>query len=159
MINPKNTFLPKLDFFGSVGFSRDDLASIFSSQPSLLNRSLEKFWFSSIISSISVHVSNEGAMKFLKKTSWCSSGETIAANTAVLRKIGVPLPHISCFVVRYHTIAQKSDKFSENVNKVVEMGFDPLKYTFVNALQVFGQISESNWQQKMEIYWRWPGLV
>ncbi|RVX19175.1 hypothetical protein CK203_008740 [Vitis vinifera] len=155
LVNPEKTLLPKLEFFRSMGLSSADLASILSSEPSILNKSLEKVLIPKHNFLKSVHVNNEGAMKILKRSSWSSSGKTIAANIAVLREIGVPISHISFLVVRYHTICQKSDKFSENVKKVVEMGFNPLKFTFVNALQAFCQMTESTRQQKMEMYRRW----
>ncbi|KAJ9696994.1 hypothetical protein PVL29_008966 [Vitis rotundifolia] len=136
LVNPEKTLLPKLEFFRSMGLSKKVL--------------IPKHNFLK-----SVHVNNEGAMKILKRSSWSSSGKTIAANIAVLRETGVPISHISFLVVRYHTICQKSDKFSENVKKVVEMGFNPLKFTFVNALQAFCQMTESTRQQKMVMYRRW----
>ncbi|XP_034690577.1 transcription termination factor MTERF15, mitochondrial-like [Vitis riparia] len=157
LVNPEKALLPKLEFFRSMGLSSADLASILSSEPSILNKSLEKVLIPKHNFLKSVHVNNEGAMKILKRSSWSSSGNTIAANIAVLREIGVPISHVSFLVVRYHTICQKSDKFSENVKKVVEMGFNPLKFTFVNALQAFCQMTESTRQQKMEMYrgWGW----
>ena len=158
LVDPEKTLLPKLEFFRSMGLSSADLASILSSEPSILNKSLEKVLIPKHNFLKSVHVNNEGAMKILKRSSWSSSGnleETIAANIAVLREIGVPISHISFLVVRYHTICQRSDKFSENVKKVVEMGFNPLKFTFLDALQAFCQTTESTRQQKKEIYRRW----
>ena len=158
LVNPEKTLLPKLEFFRSIGFSGAHLASILSSKPSILSRSLENNLIPKYNFLKSVHISNEDAMKVLKRSCWSSSGnleETIATNIAVLREIGVPKSHISFLVARYHSIGQRSDKFSENVKTVVEMGFNPLKFTFLNALQAFCQTTESTRQQKKEIYRRW----
>ena len=160
LVNPEKTLLPKLEFFRSMDLSGADLASILSSRPSILRKSLRNVLIPKYNFLKSLNISNEDAVKVLKRSSWSSSGnleETIAANIAVLREIGVPKSHISFLVARYHSIGQRSDKFSENVKTVVEMGFNPLKFTFLNALQSFCQMTESTRQQKMEMYrgWGW----
>ncbi|KAJ9696996.1 hypothetical protein PVL29_008968 [Vitis rotundifolia] len=158
LVNPEKTLLPKLEFFRSMGISGARLASILSSEPIVLMRSLENALIPKYNFLKSLHISNEDAIKILKSSCWISCGNLeriIAANIAVMREIGVPISHISVLVARYHTICQRSDKFSENVKKVVEMGFNPLKFAFVNALQAVCQTTESTWQQKMEMYRRW----
>ncbi|RVX19090.1 hypothetical protein CK203_008739 [Vitis vinifera] len=160
LVNPEKTLLPKLEFFRSMDLSGADLASILSSRPSILRKSLRNVLIPKYNFLKSLNISNEDAVKVLKRSSWSSSGNlerTIAANIAVLREIGVPISHISFLVARYHSIGQRSDKFSENVKTVVEMGFNPLKFTFLNALQSFCQMTESTRQQKMEMYrgWGW----
>ncbi|CBI37154.3 unnamed protein product, partial [Vitis vinifera] len=158
LVDPEKTLLPKLEFFCSMGFSSARVASMLSPDPSLLGRSLEKVLIPKYNFLKSVHISNEDAIKVLRRSSWSSSGNlerNIAANIAVLRETGVPISRISYLVTRYHAISLRSDKFSENVKKVVEMGFNPLKFTFLDALQAFCQTTESTRQQKMEMYRRW----
>ena len=158
LVDPEKTLLPKLEFFCSMGFSSARVASMLSPDPSLLGRSLEKVLIPKYNFLKSVDISNEDAIKVLRRSSWSSSGNlerNIAANIAVLRETGVPISRISYLVTRYHAISLRSDKFSENVKKVVEMGFNPLKFTFLDALQAFCQTTESTRQQKMEMYRRW----
>ncbi|RVX20569.1 hypothetical protein CK203_002827 [Vitis vinifera] len=49
----------------------------------------------------------------------------------------------------------KQGKFSTNVKKVIEMGFDPLRVTFLKAVRLICGMGESMWEHKMEVYRRW----
>lgn len=41
--------------------------------------------------------------------------------------------------------------FEKDVEKVISMGFNPLKMKFITALYVISCVGESSWAQKMEI--------
>lgn len=158
LINAEKTLLPKIQFFLSIGLSGAHLGNLLSSKPLILRKSLVKNLIPKYNFLKSVDIRNEDAIKVLRRSYWSSCGKleaNIAANAAVLREMGVPISNISYLVVRYHTISQRCDKFSENVKKVVEMGFNPMKFTFLNALQAVCQSTETTRQQKMEIYKRW----
>ncbi|RVX19096.1 hypothetical protein CK203_008735 [Vitis vinifera] len=157
LANPVKTLLPKLQFLGSAGLSHVDLAKILASTPNILCRSLEKNLIPTYNLFKGVVIGDENAAKALVRHCWipCENLEkTIPPNATLLREIGVPMAYISFLATFFTILAQKSDKFSNDVNKIMEMGFEPQKLIFVNALQMFFQMSESTWKQKMKAYRR-----
>ncbi|WJZ90719.1 hypothetical protein VitviT2T_009846 [Vitis vinifera] len=157
LANPEKTLLPKLQFLGSVGLSHVNLAKILASNPSILHRSLENNLIPTYNLLKGVVIGDENAAKAVVRHCWIPSEDlekTIAPNVRLLREIGVPMAHISFLATFFSILAQKSDKFSKDVNKVMGMGFDPQKMVFVNALHVICQMSESNWYQKIKTYRR-----
>ncbi|RVW61787.1 hypothetical protein CK203_063337 [Vitis vinifera] len=129
--DPEKTLLPKLEFFRSVGFSGPDIAVMV----------------------------NENVVRVLRKTHWItvqSVQKAITPNIAILTEIGVPMSNI-LFLVTCHpnAVIQNREKFSTSVKKVIEMGFDPLKVSFLKAVQVICGMGESIWEQRMEVYKRW----
>ncbi|KAF2322029.1 hypothetical protein GH714_005812 [Hevea brasiliensis] len=52
-------------------------------------------------------------------------------------------------------MCQEVGKFAEGVKKVMKLGFDPSKVTFVEAVRVFYTMTHKTWEHKMEVYRRW----
>ena len=157
--NPEKTLLPKLEFFRSVGFSGPDLASIVVSSPIILRRSLENHVIPSYNFLKSVVMVNENIVRAFKKTFWISGQNVqnaIAPNIAILEEIGVPMSNMK-FLVTCHpnVVSQNREKFSRSVKKVIEMGFNPLRLSFLKAIEVSCQLTESMLEHKMEVYRRW----
>ncbi|KAK9944042.1 hypothetical protein M0R45_009626 [Rubus argutus] len=50
-VNPEKTLLPKIEFYGSLGISKEDIARTVSSNPLLLAMNLENRFYPLIISS------------------------------------------------------------------------------------------------------------
>ncbi|XP_077214486.1 uncharacterized protein LOC143849367 [Tasmannia lanceolata] len=44
------------------------------------------------------------------------------------------------------------DRFNENIMMIKEMGFDPLKSMFIQAVYIMSVISKSTWEAKLEVY-------
>ena len=157
--DPEKTLLPKLEFFRSVGFSGPDIAGILSSNPYILKRGLQNNLIPTYTFLKSVVMVNENVVRVLRKTHWItvqSVQKAITPNIAILTEIGVPMSNI-LFLVTCHpnAVIQNREKFSTSVKKVVEMGFDPLKVSFLKAVQVICGMGESIWEQRMEVYKRW----
>ncbi|KAF2296012.1 hypothetical protein GH714_035667 [Hevea brasiliensis] len=76
---------------------------------------------------------------------------SIGASGSILREVGMPQSIISYLLVQNPYIAcMKPAKFRQLVNKVIEIGFDLLKFTFTHAL---GFLSRPNvWQQRIKVY-------
>ena len=51
-------------------------------------------------------------------------------------------------------VCWKEGKFSRSVKSVIEMGFDPLRCSFVKEVQVIYEGTESPWEHRMEVYRR-----
>jgi hypothetical protein len=49
----------------------------------------------------------------------------------------------------------KHSKFVEIVKEVKDMGFDPFRSMFVQAIRVLIGMKKANWENKLEVYGRW----
>ena len=158
-VDPQKTLLPKLEFFRSVGFSGPDIAGILSSNPNILKRGLESNLIPAYDFLRSVLMVNENVARVWRKTDWItvqSVQNTVTPNIAILKEIGVPMSNI-LFLITCHptTVNLNREKFDTSVKKVIEMGFDPLKVTFLKAVVVIRGTDESIWKHKMEVYRQW----
>ncbi|KAG4399831.1 hypothetical protein AAZX31_08G294800 [Glycine max] len=157
---PGKTLLPKLKFFHSIGFSTTDL-------PRFLIGNITLFYFSlnkSIIPCYQIIkglvCSDKEVVSTLKHYKWsCSSRRLInhsVRNVGALRQLGVPQRSVSLLVTNHPGATfMKHSRFVEALEKVKEMGFDPLKSNFVMALKLFATINEATWKSKLEVLGRW----
>ncbi|KAB1203045.1 hypothetical protein CJ030_MR8G023496 [Morella rubra] len=78
---------------------------------------------------------------------------------ALLRQIGALESTISHLVTNFPSVAfMKHDRFVEAVQRVMEMGFNPLKVVFILAVQVLAKMSEPRLGSRFELCkrWSWP---
>jgi mTERF domain-containing protein len=80
----------------------------------------------------------------------------MAPNIALLRQLGAPPSTISYLVTTHPSSAfSKHTKFVEAVQQVMEMGFDPMKMLFVEAIQVLLKMKKPKLESRFELYKRW----
>ncbi|KAF2296016.1 hypothetical protein GH714_035684 [Hevea brasiliensis] len=154
LANPTTNLLPKLEFLRSIGVSISDLGQMLSGNPDLLCRSLDHFLIPCYNILKSVLISDEKLVKALKRSNGIvvsSLPENLSVNSLILRENGVPQSIISYLLIYKPSVAcMKPAKFRQLVNKVIDIGFDPLKSTFAHAL-VF--VSFPNvWERKIVFY-------
>ncbi|XP_027344049.1 transcription termination factor MTERF2, chloroplastic-like [Abrus precatorius] len=155
-----NTFLPKLKFFRSIGVSNTDMPKIIIRNYIILWRSLEKRLIPRYESLRSVVCSDEEVVRVLRRGQftfgYSDMRNDLVRNIEVLRQCGVPQPSISLLVIHYPFAPNaKHSEFVEAVKIVEEIGFDPLKTTFVQAVQVLLGLTKAKWESKFEVYERW----
>ncbi|GFZ04619.1 mitochondrial transcription termination factor family protein [Actinidia rufa] len=161
LANPDKTLLPKIEFFQSIGVSRTDLARSLSSNPALLGRSLEHQivpcynYLKSVLQSDKkvVAAMNHTHSVFLKDLR-----KYLLPNIDVLREIRVPESSIAYLLNHFPEAIMKKNpnRFSEVVNEVKEMGFDPLKVNFVLAVHaISGDGNKLIWGRCYEAYRKW----
>ncbi|XP_057461220.1 uncharacterized protein LOC130751629 [Actinidia eriantha] len=160
LANPDKTLLPKIEFFQSIGVSRTDLARSLSSNPALLGRSLEHQivpcynYLKSVLQSDKkvVAAMNHTHSVFLKDLR-----KYLLPNIDVLREIRVPESSIAYLLNHFpEAIMKNPSRFSEVVNEVKEMGFDPLKVNFVLAVHaISGDGNKLIWGRCYEAYRKW----
>ncbi|KAG7559932.1 Transcription termination factor mitochondrial/chloroplastic [Arabidopsis thaliana x Arabidopsis arenosa] len=130
VIDAEKSLRPKLQFLQSRGASSSEFTEIVSNVPTILGKKGEK--------SISLYYD------FVKDImedgkSLCHSwpegkkGNKIR-NISVLRELGVPQRLLFPLVISNYQPVCGKEKFEETLKKVVDMGFDPAKSTFVEAL-------------------------
>ncbi|XP_059625351.1 uncharacterized protein LOC132268537 [Cornus florida] len=160
LTNPVKTLLPKLEFFQSIGVLRSDLAKLICATPNLLAISLENQIVPKYNFLNSVLQSNQKVFAAIKHTDsifLADHAKNLLPNIALLRELGVP---VSCIVLLLSnftvSIMQRHGQFSEIVTEVKEMGFDPLKSTFVLALHaISGTSTKLRWNRCYEAYKKW----
>ncbi|KAL5551002.1 hypothetical protein UlMin_001178 [Ulmus minor] len=158
LVNAEKIFLPKFEFFNSIGISRPDLVVTITRNPTLLSQSLEK----SIVPFYDIikrELPVQKVAKVLGHSTWRyyskEARSNFGPNISTLKEVGVPNSSIVFLLVssRVATVLQqRTEKFKENVSKVISMGFNPSSVSFCNALQMISILSKSKWEEKMELY-------
>ncbi|XP_065858288.1 transcription termination factor MTERF5, chloroplastic-like [Euphorbia lathyris] len=155
LADPAKILLPKLEFLCSIGISSSDIPEVVCSNPVLLNRSLQKDLIPTHNILKSILGSDKQVIQSLKKTvfkmnDWHSN---LPINIALLRELKVPQKNIHIMLTRYpNKMYNDPCKFSDTVNKVIELGLDPSRYGFVRAFEVGSGLSDKTWEQKMEVF-------
>ncbi|KAF2296003.1 hypothetical protein GH714_035631 [Hevea brasiliensis] len=154
LANPTKTLLPKLEFRRSIGVSGSELGQMVSWNSCFLRHSLEQHIIPCYNILKSVLVSDVKVVKSLKRTSeidFYSLPGNMSLNLSILREVAVPQSIISYLLIYGPSLACRNPaKFRQLVNKVIEIGFDPLKATFAHALLF---VSRPNvWERKMVVY-------
>jgi mTERF domain-containing protein len=157
--DPVKTILPKLQFFGSKGLSDTKCVHIISFCPSILVRSLQNHHMPIFYFLKSTLTMDEKVATALKR--WprllCQDAEmNLAPNLRLLRETGVPQSSISRLMTTWPSSAfLKHSKFVEIVKEVKDMGFDPFKSKFVQAIRMLIGMKKANWENKLEVRGRW----
>ncbi|KAG8644391.1 uncharacterized protein LOC110625899 [Manihot esculenta] len=156
LAHPEKTLLPKFEFLRCIGASRSDISLIFCRNPFLLVRSTERFLIPRYEIIKSFLVSNEKVVLVLKRMGRTFPVNCFSNNLSYLRGVGVPQSLISHLVTDCPSVmCQEVGKFAEGVKKVTNLGFDPSKTAFVDAVRVFYKLSNKTWEHKMKMYRRW----
>ncbi|AEE78223.1 Mitochondrial transcription termination factor family protein [Arabidopsis thaliana] len=141
---------PKLQFLKSRGASSSEVIEIVSNVPTILDKKGEE--------SVSLYydfvkdIMQDGKSLCIS----CPEGKkgNRIRNISVLRELGVPQKLLfSLLISRYQPVCGK-EKFEESLKKVVDMGFDPAKSKFVEALHVVYEMSEKTIEEKVNVYKR-----
>jgi mTERF domain-containing protein len=157
--HPEKILLPKIELLRSIGVSSSDLITIISSYPFLFRINLKKRLIPCYDFLKSVLLVDEKVLKTFKRSPRACLGNvtnTMAPNIALLRQLGASSSTISFLVTNFPSSAfSKHTKFVEAVHQVMEMGFDPMKTAFVEAIQVLLKMSKPKLESKLEHYKRW----
>ncbi|KAL5729030.1 hypothetical protein ACHQM5_002038 [Ranunculus cassubicifolius] len=153
------TLKPKFDFFNSKGLSRDDLVKVLPREGTVLIHSLEKKIIPSFDFLKSVVETDENVIAVLKR---CLSilrydlEKNLVPNVALLRTRGVPHSNIAKLLVSQPRVFLRNPCwFSEKVEEVERMKFDPSKYMFLKGIQSLDSMSRSSLEAKFDVYRSW----
>lgn len=160
LAKPQQTLAPKLQFFLSIGVSESDLARALALDPTVLTRSLENRIIPSYNFLKSILQSDRRIAASIRRTSWSfvkDLSQNLAPNVALLRQIEVPETCIALLLTHFpEALLQKNAGFCLVVERVRDMGFDPLKTTFVLAIHaVSGKGRKRIWDRCCQVYGRW----
>ncbi|KAL5791746.1 hypothetical protein ACOSP7_000340 [Xanthoceras sorbifolium] len=159
LADAEKTIFPKLEFFKSIGVTDAELASVCCATPAILAQSTNNVLIPNYNFLKSVLLSDENVVKVFRKKSWIflqDSQKTVSQKLAVFRELGVPESFFPVILTCYtHILLQRTEKFEDNVKKVLNMGFDPRKFVFIHAMQVFTSFCQSTWERKSDVFRRW----
>ncbi|KAL5708821.1 hypothetical protein ACHQM5_019578 [Ranunculus cassubicifolius] len=151
------TLKPKFDFFNSMGLSGPDLAKALSRQGTVLLSSLEKTIIPNIDSLKSIFQTDEKVIITIKHyMDVIPCFKTVESNIAILQSHGVPISNIQKLLVSQPRVFLRSaSRFSEKVEEVKKMKFDPSKHGFLAAMHVLDAMSRSSLEAKFDLYKSW----
>ncbi|KAL9374958.1 hypothetical protein Peur_031837 [Populus x canadensis] len=157
--NPEKTLLPKLEFFHSKGMSNNDIARILCTYPHILVRSLENCITLNFNFLGNLLQSNDKTIAAAKRYSpilYHKPDRFLKPCIDILEEYGVPKKHIASLVHRWPRSVMMSPNYLRRiVEKVREMGCDPLKPQFTTAVMVMSLLSESGWERRLGVYKSW----
>lgn len=159
LASPKDSLLPKFDFFHSIGVPSYEIVRILSSDPTLFRRSLENQFIPCYNYLKNLVGTDEKLVKAFKRSSIIfreNLSTNFTPNMEVLRELGVTQSSIMLLVTQHPDAAFFTHKrFNETVEYLKVMGFDPKKLMFVQAIKVITSIGKATLEHKFEIYSRW----
>ncbi|KAK7316684.1 hypothetical protein RJT34_00323 [Clitoria ternatea] len=158
--NAEKTLLPKLKFFQSIGVSNVDMPKILVANYLILLRSLKKCLIPRYEIIRSVVRDDHEVVRALRNAPrafiYCDIMKFLVPNVKVLSQCGVPQSSISLLMVHFPSVLYLNhSRFMEAVKTVAEIGCDPLKTSFVLAVQVLATTSKVAWESKLEVYEKW----
>lgn len=146
----ETSLLPKLRALQCRGASSSELAEIVSKVPKILEKRVGKSL--SLYYDFVKEIMREGDKV---SGSWTEGkAKNRIRNISVLKELGVPQNLLfSLLISRCQPVCGK-EKFDETLKKVVDMGFDPTKSKFVEALHVVYEMSDKTIEEKVNVYKR-----
>lgn len=156
-LNAERTFLPKLDFFCSKGLPRHLVTKLLFSNPHILWRSLERHLIPTFNFYKSLLKSDSKALQVVRRSHRIGAHEIrIVPNVKYLADNGVPEKKIAS-LLQYHCYVLFADpaKLKKAVQVAKEMGSDPTKSMFFQALSVLLMLKKSSWESKSRAYENW----
>ncbi|XVE65645.1 hypothetical protein DITRI_Ditri08aG0016700 [Diplodiscus trichospermus] len=151
---------PKFEFFYSKGLTNWHIAK----HPYILERSLHgsvipNFNFFKTLTRHNddkkVLLALFGGTTYLLQFNYQS---LFVSNLRLLREYGVPESYATTVCIQYPLMfILKHDKFKAAVEQVMKLGFDPLKYAFLDAVHnlIIRCKSKSTWDSKFSLYKKW----
>ncbi|KAK6141970.1 hypothetical protein DH2020_020757 [Rehmannia glutinosa] len=145
----------KIEFFKSLGFSSSEIPRVLAAGDVLL-ASLKTKTIPSYNFLKNLFASDKDLLRCVKGYPLIlASPRTLAANIQTLRHVGLPDSNIA-YMVRHNPRAMlvSCHKFSEAVTEAENVGFNPLRISFVKGIWALNNC-KSTWKEKMEEYKRW----
>lgn len=155
LAHPEKTIRPKIEYFESLGIRGPDLPRIICSDRSILMSSLEKQIIPNIDFLKGFVGTNENLVYVLKQSSHvvrCNINKVMVPNISTLRAHGVPEEHVAKLIImRPRSLRLRTDLFEEVVCAIKEMGFEPMRQSFILAVRCMSIISKVRWEKKKEV--------
>ncbi|KAF3953187.1 hypothetical protein CMV_021344 [Castanea mollissima] len=157
--DPHKNLLPKLEFFHSKGFTTSDIATVLSRNSRILKRSLENHIIPSFVF-LKNFLGTDGntitAVKRFPGILMVKLDTHVVPNINLLRENGVPESNIGASIKKFpRIITTGAIQFKAIVEEVKEMGFNPLRLSFISAIFAIRGMKKSTRERKVNAYKRW----
>ncbi|KAI8529187.1 hypothetical protein RHMOL_Rhmol12G0205600 [Rhododendron molle] len=152
--NAPRNFKPKMEYFKSLGFSDAEIVQILLYVPYVLGRSLENTIIPSVQFIKRIVGTDENVLKAIKASYRIFDlGKVHEPNIAVLINHGVPKPLVLKFITsRSRSLVLNTHRFTEVVEEVDKLGFDPTSMLYLLAVNSLATINKSLWERKSGVY-------
>ncbi|XP_040988858.1 uncharacterized protein LOC121236485 isoform X3 [Juglans microcarpa x Juglans regia] len=154
--NAQKTLQPKLEFFKSLGLSDLEITKLLSARPNILTRSLEKQIIPCIQELRRFLGTDENFLKAIRRCYGVFESDAVhilQPNIDMLISRGVPQSLVlKLFLIRPLSLLICGNRFSEIVNEVMKLGFDPNCLKFVLAIVSMALNSKTLWEQKVKAF-------
>ncbi|XP_035550185.1 uncharacterized protein LOC118349493 [Juglans regia] len=155
--NAQKILQPKLEFFKSLGLSDLEITKLLSAWPYILTRSLEKRIIPCIQELRRFLGTDESVLKAIRRCYGVIESNVVhilQPNIDTLISHGVPQSLVlKLFLIKPASLNSIcGNRFSEIVNEVMKLGFDPNCLKFVLAIVSMSQNSKTLWEQKVEAF-------
>ncbi|KAF8395585.1 hypothetical protein HHK36_019535 [Tetracentron sinense] len=152
LADPIKTLKPKMEFFRNNGISDPILAKFLSANATILWRSLENQIIPSFNYLKSLLHTNDNIAFTLGRDSWILH-RLQKQNISLLQNHGAPESTIfKIIMINPRVLCVKPDKFSENVMKIIEIGYDPSTLKFAYGLCILSGMKKGTWEKKLAVY-------
>ncbi|CAH8300400.1 unnamed protein product [Eruca vesicaria subsp. sativa] len=152
LLDAESSLAPKLRFLTSRGASTSELTEILSKVPKILGIKKDKALSRYFDFVREIIVADKSSLKLSHSLSEGSAQGNKLRNVLVLRDMGVPQRLLLPLLISNHHACCGKEKFEETLKKVVEMGFEPTTFRFVEALRMLYQLSDKTIEEKLSFY-------
>ncbi|XP_010554443.1 PREDICTED: uncharacterized protein LOC104824163 [Tarenaya hassleriana] len=150
---------PKLRFLRSVIGSENDVIRYVTAKPRVLASSLKNQLEPNYKFIKSILGEDDSVAKCIRNSSRLLTLElegNLAAKVSFLRGHGFPNASIAKLMQNSPCILELSfSKLEGSLKKAENFGLMPSNPITISAIKAIGQINESNWEQKREVYRKW----
>ncbi|KAK1280628.1 hypothetical protein QJS04_geneDACA015038 [Acorus gramineus] len=156
--DPDDTMKPKMEFFlHEAGVAPSELTELILLDPKIMEIGLENHIKPSFEFLNGLFGTNENVLLTFKRNPSLFRHDLhkcLDPKIASLRDCGMPMSLISKFIKNYSwsIVFARSDRFSEVVASVKEMGISSLSHLFISAVHTRLSMSTSTWEGKIELY-------
>ncbi|KAM7263924.1 hypothetical protein ACFE04_001607 [Oxalis oulophora] len=151
-----SNLLPKWDYFMQNGYNGKLLAELVISNPNITGRSLHDQIKPSFEYLKEILGSNENVIKAVTRSSWLLTynlKSIFKPSVDLMIKGGVPLSSIAKLIVlNPRALMQSPENFARDFTAVKKLGLDPEAPSFIHALRVMVQMSESTLLKKVKMF-------
>nr|GMD77816.1 Transcription termination factor like [Ipomoea batatas] len=156
LCDPQKTLLPKIEFLKSSGFTLEQLTAILNASPSTFRRSL-KNQVVPTFNFLNNFIGSTEKIVYVARRYTHIFGVDVEAsmgpNIQLLKDVGVPESKIIQFLINQpRAFVIDKERFRGIVEEVEGMGFNPLRFKFLVAVNAFRAMSKETWEKKIEAY-------
>ncbi|KAL9671300.1 hypothetical protein QQ045_008868 [Rhodiola kirilowii] len=159
VMDPGKFLRPKLNLLASLGPTQDFLVKVLLRCPGILQNSMDKTLVPSLEFLRSMLKSDENVLKAMSRCSrllWFKLPPFLGPNVVILRDVGMSDDLIASFLKdRPTAFLSSAAKLRVLVDRVIQMGFDPKRRMFVEAIGALAAMSDKTWEQKVRLFKKW----